>query len=69
MNVSDGKLTECCVFWAIVVVLGCAMLALDTLIGQWLLGLFGWHFGFWRTLGIIMALHFILGGITVRVRR
>jgi hypothetical protein len=38
-----------------------AFLVVEVLVAQWLLGLFGWHFGFFTVLGIILAVQFLFG--------
>ena len=35
------------------------VVSLETLAVQWLLGLFGWHFGFWTVMGMIFVVDFL----------
>ena len=40
-----------------------AFIAVEVLVAQWLLGLFGYRFGFWTVLGIVFAVEFLVGCI------
>ena len=63
MKKSDDRKVEGCVVWTLAVLIGCAMIVIEVLVGQWLFGVFGWEFGFWKMLGILLAINFIFSGI------
>ena len=65
MSKSDKEM-EGCVLWTVALIVACIALVLEVFVGQWLFGVFGWHFGFWKMLGILVAVNFIFGGIKYR---
>ena len=42
---------------------------LEVTLVQWLLGLFGFQFGWWTTLGIILVVDLVFGRSAVRFRK
>ena len=42
---------------------------LEVVLVQWLLGLFGFEFGWWTTLGIILVVDLVFGRSAVRFRK
>lgn len=42
---------------------------LEVVLVQWLLGLFGYHFGWWTTLGIIFVIDLVFGKIRFSVKK
>ena len=69
MSGDKSKLMESCVFLALMAVLFIVFMIVEVLVVRWALGLFGWHFGFWTTFGIMCAVNMLFGGLRVTVRK
>ena len=54
-------------FFAVAVVI--FFVWLEVVLVQWLLGLFGYHFGWWTTLGIIFVIDLVFGRIRFSVKK
>lgn len=46
----------------LVIITVIAFVAVEVLLAQWLLGLFGWNFGFWTVFGILIVIDILIGG-------
>ena len=63
----NNEETWAAAFFAVAVVI--FFLWLEVVLVQWLLGLFGYHFGWWTTLGIIFVIDLVFGRIRFSVKK
>lgn len=64
---NNGATWPAVVFAAVVIFF--FLLWLEVILVQWLLGLFGFQFGWWTTLGIILVVDLVFGRSAVRFRK
>lgn len=64
---NNGASWAAVVFAAVVIFF--FLLWLEVILVQWLLGLFGFHFGWWTTLGIILVVDLMFGRSAVRFQK